>query len=56
MEITVKDLIDYLKSYPETTVVELDKHGWDTSEESPSTIIKQTGLFWYYKDTLIINN
>lgn len=63
MEITVKDLIEYLKTFGEDTTIGLDKDGWmqyEIKAENPQQLIHERGLFHLYErrgyKRLILNN
>ncbi len=63
-KITIKDVIEYLNKFDQSTKVILDKDGWeyagDTFEigDTPQITIGKSGLFYLYNstNTLVINN
>ena len=52
----VKHLIEYLKTLDPEMDVALDKDGWQGEGDTEVELIKTSGLFDTWNNTLIINN
>ena len=59
MDVTVKDIIDYLSEFNPTSKVLLDHDGWDEEALKPENVkdlIYKRGIFQKWKDVIIIQN
>jgi hypothetical protein len=58
MDITIKDLIEYLEKFPKEMKVYLNYDGWlqEEGETDPQKVIDNRGLFSPFKGEMYINN